>query len=236
MRKTVLLMLVVCFLGGAAGLVFGESGDNEEEGWKERIASPSYGLTLGFFNLTYRDADDHEQTDTLLMPGIELRHFNGIDVPRDRGFYYGYELGLGVNFSFGGHGFKDSGVDHTVDGIVAGSGFLMLKHGYRFELGTGYTRPGFGFELGAGVGAGGGAITVTRDDDPDSENRAVITGEDGIGPVFELGFEGSLNSGDEYRLVARLGVTIIPVVPLESNYGQMVPPRITLRGGFTRNH
>jgi len=229
-------MLVVCFLGGTAGLVFGESGDNEEEGWKERIASPSYGLTIGFFDLQYKNADGNDENDTLLMPGIELRHFNGIDVPRDRGFYYGYELGMGLNFYTGGHSFKHSGEDYTVKGIIAGSGFLMLKHGYRFELGTGHTRPGFGFELGAGVGAGGGDITITKDDDPESENQAALRG-DGIGPVFELGFEGSLNRGDEYRLVARLGVTIAPIVPLETeNFGYMFPMRITLRGGFTRNH
>ena len=53
MRKAIFFLLVLCLIGGTAGTVFGESEDNGIDNWKKRIASPSYGLNIGFFTLNY---------------------------------------------------------------------------------------------------------------------------------------------------------------------------------------
>src|SRR6056297_3766260 len=241
MRRIVLLLLGVCFLGGTAGLVFGQSADTEEESWMKRIASPSYGLTLGFYELKFGPED--QESETLLMPGIDLRHFNGVNVPRSGGFYYGYEIGLLANFYLGEAEslFDVSGtmVPGTVESMMAASGFLMLKHGYRFSLGSGDYSPVFGFELGAGIAAGGGDLIITNDADEDENNLAVLADEP-VGPIFELGLEGALPLGKELRLVTRLGITAVPIPPLEDageySYGEMSPIRIGLRGGLHWNH
>jgi hypothetical protein len=235
MRRIVLLLLGVCFLGGTVGQVFGQSADAEEENWMKRIASPSYGLTMGFYDLKFGVED--QESKTLLMPGIDIRHFNGVNVPRSGGFYYGYEFGLLANFYLGEEGFPfDEGgplVPGSVENLVAASGFLMLKHGYRFSLGSGNYSPVFGFELGAGIAAGGGDIQIN---DPDGVNIAVLT-DDPVGPIFELGLEGGLPLGEDLRFVTRLGITAVPMPPLiTENKGQMGPVRIGLRGGLHWNH
>lgn len=231
MRRIVLLMLGVCFLGGTVGLVFGQSADTEEENWKKRIASPSYGLTMGFYELKY--GPERDQSETLIMPGIDLRHFNGLNVPRSGGFYYGYEIGLLANFYLGEEEFPFDGETGTVEGIMAATGFLMVKHGYRFSLGTGDYSPVFGFELGAGVAAGGADIQIN---DQDGNNLAALADEP-VGPILELGIEGGLPLGKDLRFVTRLGVTVLPTPPLvTANKGEMSPVRIGLRGGLTWNH
>jgi len=218
---------------GLVAVTFAE--DAGDESWHKRIASPSYGFNLGFFTLEYEDEQGESQTDTLAMPGIELRHFNGLDVPRDGGFYYGYELGIGINFYIGEHGFEDNGTAYTVEDIVVASGLAMVKHGYRFDLGKGYNRPSFGLELGMGIAAGGGDITITEDEDEWGENVAETLDEP-IGPVFELGFEGALHRGDDRRFVVRLSIMGGAAPLATENFGDMVPVRISLRGGFTMNH
>ncbi|MFO7731574.1 MAG: hypothetical protein R6V86_12515 [Spirochaetia bacterium] len=219
------------------GFVFGQSADNAEESWMKRIASPSYGLTMGFYELEYGPGDNR-QNETLMMPGIDIRHFNGLNVPRSGGFYYGYELGLLVNFYLGEHKFEDQGQNLTVESMVAASGFLMLKHGYRFSIGNGDNSPVFGFELGAGIAAGGGDLVITNDADEDGENIAGLADEP-VGPIFELGLEGGLPVGKELRFVTRLGITVIPIPPIDeitNENGQMAPVRIGLRGGLHWNH
>ncbi len=236
MRKIVLLVLAVCFLGGTVGLVFGQSEDTGKESWMKRIASPSYGLTMGFYDLEF-GPEDNRQNKTLIMPGIDLRHFNGVNVPRDGGFYYGYEFGLIANFYLGEYEFPyvgESGVTPcTVEGLMAASGFLMLKHGYRFPLGSGENSPELGIELGAGIAAGGGDIQIKN---PDGENMAVLA-EDPVGPIFELGLEGGLPVGKDLRFVTRLGITVVPIPPVVTdNDGEMSPVRLGLRGGLAWNH
>jgi len=190
---------------------------------------------MGFYDLKFGPED--QESETLLMPGIDLRHFNGVNVPRSGGFYYGYEIGLLANIYLGEEGFPfDEGgtmEPGTVESLVAASGFLMLKHGYRFSLGRGDYSPVFGFELGAGIAAGGGDIQINNSD---GENIAVLT-DDPVGPIFELGLEGGLPLGKDLRLVTRLGITVVPMPPLiTENKGEMGPVRIGLRGGLHWNH
>jgi hypothetical protein len=233
MGKTIRIFGLLCFMLGLVAVSFAE--DAGDESWHKKIASPSYGLNIGFFTLDYEDELGESQTKTLVMPGIELRHFNGINVPRDGGFYYGYELGIGVNFYIGEHRFNDNGIAHTVEDIMAASGLAMVKHGYRFGPGKGNNRPSFGLELGMGITAGGGSVTITRDEDEWGENIAATLDEP-IGPVFELGFEGALHRGDDHRFVVRLGIMGGPPPLATENFGEMAAVRISLRGGFTMNH
>ncbi len=242
MKKVCALVLLVCF-GTAAGpgLVFADSAATPEadgyepESWKKRIASPSYGLSLLPFTLESLDNDGDERTETIFLPGIDLRHFNGINVPRDGSFYYGYELGLSLNGSLGEHSFTHNGDNHTVENLLAAKGFLMVKHGYRMALGEKSSSPKIGFELGMGVSAGTGDITITRDEDDPQTNLAQVE-ESVISPLVEASLEGSLPRGADRCLVLRLGLTAGPPVLDNTGFGESVPVQISLRAGFTRNH
>jgi len=234
MRRTIICLMVMCLIGGTVGLAFGESEDNGTNNWKKLIASPSYGLNIGFFNLEYEDTNEDTQKDTLVLPGIDFRHFNGINVPRDGGFYYGYELGFSVNGYPSSHSFEDAGTDYTLNEMVVFAAMLMVKHGYRFDLGTGPHRPGFGFELGMGITAGGADMNITEDDDETETNLASVD-EEPVKPTFELGIEGFLHRDEDSSFVVRLAVMAgMPLI--DGNYGEMAPVRISIRGGFFRNH
>lgn len=240
MCKGVNMRTITCWLAagtlllGMGGAVFADDAASEQDSWYKRIASPSYGVSLAFYELEFKDAAGNDRTDTLPMVGVDLRHFNGIDVPRSRFFYYGYEIGLTAHGYPGEYSFSHENEDYTASGIFAGSVLLMLKHGYRMQPFD--TGPGIGVELGMGIMGGGGNIRITRDDDEHSSDLKDLQGE-GFSPALELGVEGGWATSDHYRLVARLSLMIVPEPLLnDANFGQQTPVRITLRGGFTRNH
>ncbi len=67
-------------------LLSAQSADTGNE-WKTRIASPSYGFNIAIVELEYGQDDN---TETFVMPGIDLRHFNGINVTESGRFFPEY--------------------------------------------------------------------------------------------------------------------------------------------------
>ncbi|MDX9898623.1 MAG: hypothetical protein RBT62_06865 [Spirochaetia bacterium] len=126
--------------------------------------------------------------------------------------------------------------DYTLKAGIVGAAFLMLKHGYRWEIGQGPGSAGAGLELGLGAMAGGGSI-----DFADKDGRGVNYGAEVISPVFELGTEFTWRTKDNLRLVSRLAVAAsLPLVdgrlediPLKM---EAAPVCITLRLGFVRDY
>lgn len=216
--------------------------NEDKEDWLKRVASPTYGLSLGFFNLNYQDRNDKEQEETLLMPGIDLRHFNGTNVSKGGGFYYGYELGLGLNFNTGGQTYDALPGNDTyqLESLIAYRLFLMFKHGYRFNLNSDPDGFSLGLELGLGVMGGGGDITLKHT----SEDWNASYGGGGASPIFELAFEGASSIKENVRLSTRLGLTAgMPSIDASSDdlgnigiEGEMLPIMINLRLGFRMMH
>ncbi|MFO7827429.1 MAG: hypothetical protein R6V23_02300 [Bacteroidales bacterium] len=216
--------------------------NEDKEDWLKRVASPTYGLSLGFFNLNYQDRNDEEQEETLLMPGIDLRHFNGTNVSKGGGFYYGYELGLGLNFNTGGQTYDALPGNDTyqLESLIAYRLFLMFKHGYRFNLNSDPDGFSLGLELGLGVMGGGGDITLKHT----SEDWNASYGGGGASPIFELAFEGASSIKENVRLSTRLGLTAgMPSIDASSDdlgnigiEGEMLPIMINLRLGFRMMH
>jgi len=200
--------------------------------WNERIASPSYGVNLAIFNLSY--GDDGESN--LILPGFELRHFNGVNAIEHGGFYFGYEVGAGLNFYTGSEAFEGSnGRPYAVESILAASVFLMGKHGYRWEPAG--LPVGLGLELGLGVHGGGGFIDFRDIAEDDTEDQ----GEGGVGPLFEIGGELAVRTGDSHRITARIslaaGASVLTVSDdAEHSSGEMNPVRPGIRIGFVRDY
>jgi hypothetical protein len=237
MKKTGTMLVAVLLLCGMSASLFAQ--DEGDIAWNERIASPSYGLNLAFMTIDF-GPDDTEKV--LLLPGVGIRHFNGINVTEEGGFYFGYELGANINLYFGGYElFSDDLLPLTLEvtQIVAGTFFLMGKHGYWFETGGASGGIGFGLELGLGLMAGGGFI-----DFKDSNGDTTTFSPDAvISPLVEINGKGAMRFGENMRLTAALGVMAgMPLIDMSDGAvysdvsAEMIPARVSLRFGFVRDY
>ena len=168
MRKLTFTAVLLLFAFALAAPIMAQDSAYDVEGWKKRVASPTYGLVVGF--LTIKDWDGNE-FDTLAIPGIELRIFNGTNVAKRGGFFVGYEVGtiFFVKDDFdtytlpGGAGI----VDFTPNEFFAGTLFLLSKYGYRLDLGIEAAGLSLGVEAGMGLQVSMGGIDIQADDGSD---------------------------------------------------------------------
>ena len=93
-KKVPFVVLLIFFLASGIGSVFGQTGDYEDEGWKKRFSSPTYGVALTPLELKYENTGNDYTTETIWVPGVDLRIYNGINVAKRGGFYTGYEVGV----------------------------------------------------------------------------------------------------------------------------------------------
>lgn len=216
--------------------------DAGDADWDRRVASPTYGLSLLFFELRYHDRFKNQQEENIPMPGLDFRHFNGVNVSPGGGFYYGYEIGLGLNFNSSERTYDvgDSTDTYQLDELIAFRLSFMLKHGYRFNISPEPDGFSLGLELGLGVMGGGGEIKFRHV----KTNDSYSSGGAGVAPVFELGFEAGTPIRERVRLSTRLAFAIGPPL-LEVPYGdlsgiemwgQTTPAFISLRVGFRMMH
>jgi hypothetical protein len=212
----------------------------EGEGlWSPRVTSPSYGLNFAFLEVTHGENDD---TSTYVMPGFDLRHFNGINVTESGRFYFGYEVGVAGNFFAGGEpSYEAFGEDYTLTSAMGVTALLMGKHGYRRDIGSADGGLGVGVELGLGLMGGMGDLEFTADDEDEtvySQDTEIIS------PVFELAGEFSIRTERDLRFMTRLGILagaqIIDVSDGETGVtglsGEAAPVRVSLRFGFVRDY
>lgn len=204
---------------------------------RTNISSPSYGLNFAILELEYGEDDN---TETFIMPGFDLRHFNGVNVAESGRFYFGYEVGVALNFYLGGGStYEIEGEKYTFTNAMAATLFLMGKHGYRRSIGNPVDGLGWGLELGLGLMGGAGMIGFE-----DSEGEYFDHDTEIISPVFEVAGEFSVRTERDLRFVGRLGIMAgAPVIDFDDwdagvDYlsGEAVPVRITLRAGFVRDY
>jgi len=239
---TVSLSLIFGFIAVTNSLIAQE--DDNERTWSKHVASPSYGMSLAFLNIEYQDRGDNEQSEGLMMPGIDLRHFNGVNVSEGGGFYYGYELGFGLNFNTGGQDYAVTSGDnlYQLENALAVRVLLMGKHGYRFNL----TDDPDGFSLGLELGLGvvGGITDIELRDLEDEDQPTYSGGSGGASPALEVGVEGAFQIKEKSRFTVRLALTIGDSF-LDTSYGEIVsapiranmpPPFLNLRFGFRMFH
>jgi len=238
MRMHVWLGLFVLFALVPALALPAQAAEDEEH-WSTRIASPSYGFNMAFLTIEYGEDED---TETVAMPGLDIRHFNGINVTESGRFYFGYEVGAAVNFYLGsGRTYETGGAKYTLDNALAATGFLMGKHGYRRSIGSTAKGLGLGlgFELGLGLMGGVGLASFTdKDDESYSYEEPVVS------PAFEVAGEFAVRTEKDLRFVARVAaLTGGPLVDFDGEdigitdlSGETFPIRPNLRFGFVRDY
>ncbi|MFW6368644.1 MAG: hypothetical protein ACOCZ9_02795, partial [Spirochaetota bacterium] len=70
MKRACCAVAGVFFLFVSAGIVFAQSPGGQDGRVDRRIASPSYGLNLGFFAVEYEVSEDETESETVAMPGF----------------------------------------------------------------------------------------------------------------------------------------------------------------------
>ena len=159
-KKLIVTMLLVVM--AASPMLFADEGVLLGE-WKQNLASPTYGIAMMGLDIHSRDEDGY--SETIWLPGIDLRLFRGVNVSKRGGFFAGVEVGtLFFVAPEDASSFTDSypGVnDYTVklDTIMA-MVFLMAKYGYRLDLGIALGGISVGWEMGIGacIAQGGGDL------------------------------------------------------------------------------
>ena len=245
MRKIVLFTTVILFMICIGTSVFAEDGAYDEEGWKKRFASPTYGATVAPITLEYNNSDGKIEEDEIVVPGVDFRIFNGMNVNKRGGFYTGYEVG--ATFYVMGKGDDTYEVENPdfsdgarIEDFMCGMVFLLSKYGYRLDLGT--KSGGFSIGASAGIGAvmGGGGLTIKDVDNGSDDTWASESPstEAFFGPMIEAGIEGAFRFGQNFRLIGVLGAVASPPMEWDNNVieGAMSPIRPHIRLGFSQNY
>ncbi len=205
--------------------------------WSTRIAAPGYGFSFTSVEVEYGEDDE---TEVYLMPGIDLRHFNGINVTESGHFYFGYEVGVAANFLVGSGSTMDIvGEEYELNSAMVATLLLMGKHGYHRDIGSPDKGLGFGVELGLGIMGGAGDIEIENTDGDTFSHTTEI-----IGPVFEAAGEFSIRTDRDLRLVCRLGLMAgAPLIETDDGdtgvdyfSAASAPVRVSLRFGFVRDY
>ncbi len=243
MRRVVFLLLVVALLGGIVAAVFGQDGAFEEEGWKKRFASPTYGVILAPTDIEIPTAGA-AQEESLLVPGVEIRIFNGMNVAKRGGFYTGYEVGVQFLLYSGGDDyyletswdevtFGTTG-NYRIENIFCGTIFLLSKYGYRIDLGTAAGGLSIGPQVGIGAQMGGGNVDIYNETEDVTESADT---EMLFGPRIELSVEAAFRFGKNFRLMGLVGANVGPGFEWEGTIdGEMIPVQPDIRLGFALNY
>jgi hypothetical protein len=231
-----LLLTVLMVLAGP--LAAQEESAYDVEGWKRRVASPTYGIAVGFLV----PSDDSGELDPVPMPGLELRIFNGMNVAKRGGFYTGYEVGT---FFFGTKSDTltlNAGGQVYLEGMAA-TVFLLSKYGYRLDLGLKAAGLSVGAELGIGGQMNIGGIDVYN---ADTDQSVSADSQIPFSVMLDAAAEGAFRFGQNFRIFARVGASLLP--PMfdgswndPASVGEyfsitMTPVIISARLGFALNY
>jgi hypothetical protein len=187
------------------------------EGWKQKTASPTYGLAFMPMKI---NGEAEGFSGDFWMPGIDLRIFNGTNVSKRGGFYTGTEVGVLFFLPMDPEGmsFTDE-IANTADGsqsyhvsmdFMIAQVFLLAKYGYRIDLGFKFLGISLGAELGIGTCIGAGHMSL----------QSTINGVDGdagfgttgtfLNVVLDAAVEAAIRLGQNLRFIARVGAMLTP--------------------------
>jgi formylmethanofuran dehydrogenase subunit C len=243
MRRTVVFAVALVLLFGIAGTVFAQDGAFEEEGWKKRFASPTYGVVLAPTEIEIPTSGASLEEE-ILVPGFEIRIFNGMNVAKRGGFYTGYEVGVQFLLYTGGDDyylksnwnevtFGNTG-NYRIESIFSGTIFLLSKYGYRIDLGTAAGGLSIGPQVGIGAQMGGGSVDIYNETNDVTESADT---EMLFGPRLELSIEAAFRLGKNFRLMGLIGANVGPGLEWEGTIdGEMVPVQPDIRLGFALNY
>jgi hypothetical protein len=235
MKRAAVVMAVFVLLAVLTGTLAAQDNAFDVEGWKKRVASPTYGLAVGFLV----PSDDSGDLEPIPMPGIELRIFNGINVAKRGGFFTGYEVGT-IFFIAESDTIALTGGGEVYFSGLASTVFLLSKYGYRLDLGVEAAGLSVGAELGIGAQMSIGGIDIY---DVNGTSEGSASTQFPFSVMLDAAAEGAFRFGQNFRIFARIGASVIPPqfdyegsVPGESFGFEMSPGIINARLGFALNY
>jgi hypothetical protein len=235
-----LLLAVLMVLTGP--LAAQEESAYDVEGWKRRVASPTYGLVVTFLEV---ENGDGKIQDPIPFPGIELRIFNGMNVAKRGGFYTGYEVGTILFILPETDTLALSSGNEVVLSGMADTVFLLSKYGYRLDLGLKAAGLSVGAELGIGAQMSLGGIDIVDADN--SDNVEYVEPGFPLSMLLDAAAEGAFRFGQNFRIFARVGGSVMPpLVDFSGDFPngagadyfsmEMAPVIISARLGFALNY
>jgi hypothetical protein len=189
--------------------------ENSTWNWKGNFASTTYGMA--FMPVKFEGLDN-SSSNTILMPGIDIRLFNGKNITKRGGFYSGTEVGVLIFFS------SDTGFQDTYNGATTGTVtydiinsdsfigtvFVLGKYGYRLDLGVKLFGISLGWEMGMGV-----RIAVGNYDYKTSIGAVNTASSAGVATpdmtmMLDTAVEATVRVGTNLRFLARVGIILTP--------------------------
>jgi hypothetical protein len=240
--KGILILLSGIFLSAP---LLAQDGAFEEEGWKKRVASPTYGAVFGLLNFTDDEGND---LGSLTIPGIEFRIFNGTNVGKRGGFFVGYEVGTIIFLASDTETFpaRYGGTDTEakISELFVGTLFLMSKYGYRADLGIKAAGLSLGAELGMGIQMSMGGADLYYEDSGGTGYEPWVEVSFPFSLLLEAAGEATFRLGQNFRLFARAGAMVMPSffdidegsTGLSNLDGEFLPIYPNLRVGFSLNY
>lgn len=204
------ILLLAVFFSIAGGFIF--AGDTDASVWKPGVASTTYGIVLLPINIT----DGKGTTQTVYLPGADIRLFTGKNVTKRGGFYTGVETGalvfpLSLDDQLSSMtSSSDTQVSLSTDQFIA-SVFLLAKYGYRIDLGFKFFGISLGAEAGIGARIASGFFELYGNAGATDE-ASLEMGYDAsyMSMMLDAALEAAIRIGPNFRLVGKLGGMLTP--------------------------
>lgn len=235
MKKITVLLMFFCMTGVS---LFADNSNNFT--WKQGVASTTYGIILLPLRI---DSGNSEQE--VMLPGLDIRLFNGKNVAKRGGFYTGVETGALMFFISPDQLESMDGVQLSSDLFVA-SVFVLAKYGYRIDIGIKLFGISLGWEMGIGARIASGFFELYGDDGTDSSSLEAGYEASYMSMMLDTAVEGAVRLGPNFRFVAKLGGMLTPPLisssdssastPLNSFSFESEPYMITARAGFIMSY
>jgi len=224
------ILLLAVFFSIAGGFIF--AGDTGASVWKPGVASNTYGIVL--LPITITDAKGNSQT--VYLPGVDIRLFTGKNVTKRGGFYTGVETGalvfpLSLDDQLSSMtSSSDTQVSLSTDQFIA-SVFLLAKYGYRLDLGFKFFGISLGAEAGIGARIASGFFTLYGNDGTVEDSLDMGYDASYMSMMLDAAVEAAIRIGPNFRLVGKLGGMLTPPY-IMSDAGHKNPEqgrRVTIR-------
>jgi hypothetical protein len=197
--------------------------------WKDNFASTTYGIALMPVNF---EGAGTNTGNSIYLPGIDIRLFNGKNITKKGGFYTGTEVGLIMFFSGDGEfqatytdDLAGDSVNYNVlnsDSFIA-TVFVLAKYGYRLDLGVKLFGVSLGWEMGIGARIASGNFDISANIDGNEVSRSEGYDTTAMSMILDTAVEASVRLGTNLRFVAKLGVMLTPpLVRFDGIYDQTI--------------
>lgn len=208
--KKMILVILIAFIG--INFTFAEEGAWV---WKDNFASTTYGVALMPVEFNNNDTD---VSNTIIMPGIDIRLFNGKNVTKRGGFYTGTEIGL-IMFFGGDAEFEDTYYGTTAGSVTynivnsdsfIGTVFVLAKYGYRLDLGVKLFGVSLGWEMGIGARIASGNFDYKANIGGHEVSISDGYETTAMSMILDTAVEASVRLGTNLRFVGKVGMLLTP--------------------------